>query len=58
MKFSGLETDDSVAEYCGQESYGRGGEANPLEKSYKPKILRHYPDITSWYVKVTFLHLP
>lgn len=44
----GLETDESVAEYCGRESYGRSAEANPLEKSYKPKILRHYPDITSW----------
>ena len=23
-------------------------EFNPLERSYKPRILRHYPDITSW----------
>ena len=21
---------------------------SPLERSYKPRILRHYPDITSW----------
>ena len=23
-------------------------EANPLERAYRPRILRHYPDITSW----------
>jgi hypothetical protein len=39
---SGLETDDGLG-----ESFGRA-DANPLEKSYKPKILRHFPDITSW----------
>jgi len=44
----GLETDETVGEYCGRESYGRGPDTNPLEKSYKPKILRHFPDITSW----------
>ena len=37
---SGLEVDDAST-----KSHGL---MNPLERSYKPRILRHYPDITTW----------
>ena len=56
---SGLEVDDAGA-MVGQgtisnqkrqlEIPGSGGgrQPNPLERSYKPRILRHYPDMTTW----------
>ena len=42
----GLEPDESQS---GLEGVGGGGqECNPLERSYKPRVLQHYPDITKW----------
>ena len=39
---SGLEVDEAA-------NHGKtGSDVNPLEKSYKPRILRHYPDLTTW----------
>ena len=41
----GLEPDESQS---GLEGAGGGGqECNPLERSYKPRVLQHYPDITA-----------
>ena len=40
----GLEPDETVS---GLDGLG-GQEQNPLERSYKPRVLQHYPDITQW----------
>merc|ERR1719312_1369730 len=40
----GLEPDETNSTLEGQLSQ----EYNPLERSYKPRILQHYPDITQW----------
>lgn len=40
----GLEVDEAVSSLEGRLPQ----EQSPLERSYKPRILRHYPDITSW----------
>merc|ERR1719320_484885 len=40
----GLEPDETNSSLEGQISQ----EYNPLERSYKPRILQHYPDITQW----------
>jgi len=41
---SGLEVDEGGGGLEGRVPQ----EQSPLERSYKPRILRHYPDITSW----------
>ena len=40
----GLEPDEST----GGLGEGLAQEFNPLERSYKPRVLHHYPDITQW----------
>ena len=50
---SGLEVDDGGGSAGGPLSNKRleapgQRQPNPLERSYKPRILRHYPDMTTW----------
>ena len=44
---SGLEVDDGGLTPGGKAGPGVR-QPNPLERSYKPRILRHYPDMTTW----------
>ena len=41
----GLEPDEGQS---GLEECLGAQECNPLERSYKPRVLQHYPDITQW----------